>query len=222
MTLTTYSAVSTVGSSERKTFDSFGTDKRTLLPMSSWNIFRENKTKRMKAEQEQVESNGDAGTTAGTDNQVSVETGVVRGEGVTKESADEETMRVESGSDEDDKYDILASIEQGTYENRRMLKSLVRRNKALEARLDEYDKLFSRLTEYLDTQLVNDARQHNKLLRMGIPVPFRSTHTNAAGLDHVPEHEADRWNSVAKGSRSSRPLYESNQPTCNVGLHRDI
>ncbi len=137
----------------------------------------------------------------------------------------EDTIKEEGiAVDVDDTYDVLKSIEKSSIETKKMVTILVKRNKALEQRLDEYDKLFSRLTEYLDDRQMQDARQHNRLLRLGMPVPFRSTQTDRVGMDRVPSHGADRWQSVAQGPFMHRHAISTHngQPMCNIGLHRDI
>ena len=147
------------------------------------------------------------------------------GEEAEKRGEREGGIGREGGEGEDDTYDVLATIEKTSMENRKMLLTLIRRSKALEERLDEYDKLFSRLTEFLDIQQMNDVRQHNRLLRLGMPVPFRSTQTDRVGMDRVPAHSADRWQSVAQGPMIHRHAIfhnSSGQPMCNVGMHRDI
>lgn len=139
----------------------------------------------------------------------------------TKEKEEEE---------EDDTYDILSSIEKTTLENRKLLTMLLKRTKTLESQLEEYDKLFSRLTEFLDVQQIQDARQHNRLVRLGMPVPFRSTQTDRVGMERVPSHSANRWQSVAQGPLLHRNAIHSHhhhaasagQLVCDIGVHRDI
>lgn len=197
--------------------------------MSGWRIFGGGEKKpKIRHTDKDALHNAPAASPASTTDILNVATATTAAATPATDKVEKETVGKEVGGaeeEEDDTYDVLATIEKASLENRKMLLTLMKRSKTLEERLDEYDKLFSRLTEFLDIQQMNDVRQHNRLLRLGMPVPFRSTQTDRVGMDRVPAHGADRWQSVAQGPMIHRHAIFHNgngQPMCNVGMHRDI
>jgi len=165
------------------------------------------------------------------------------------ETADALTESIDRNVDEGETvYNVLDSIEQEVHENHEMLVLLMKKIKSLDARCKRYEATIERLGEYLEQQTTDNVRQHNRSLRMRVPIPFKSTHTpGPLDADDAKAQDVTRGqcpkSSVggaccAMESSNGKPrthltiesplvypfgrIISKKQPTCSVGFQKDV